>query len=65
MPEFLEHSALKTMMDNFTLAKADLYRQFKIAYDNDIGMEKYEELSAKMREVCETQTRVNRLFNSI
>lgn len=35
MPEFLDRSALKTMMNNFTLAKAELYRQFKIAYDSD------------------------------
>lgn len=62
MPEFLDRSAMKTMMNNFTLAKAELYRQFKIAYDNDAGTEKYEALSAKMREVCETEIRVMRLF---
>lgn len=63
MSEILDRSALKTMMNNFTLAKDELYHQFKIAYDNDAGMEKYEALSAKMREVCETETRVMRLFS--
>ncbi len=63
MPEFLDCSAMKTMISNFALAKAELYRQFKIAYDNDTGMEKYEELSVKMREVCETEIRIMRLFS--
>lgn len=54
--------AIEQPMSKFILIKAELYRQFKIAYNNDSSMARFEELSAKMREVCETETRVMRLF---
>ena len=60
-----DKQTIKQLLDSFVITKAELDRQFKLAYDNDSDLATLEKLSQIKREICEIEIRVSKLFNVV